>query len=61
MSVLKAKINEAVGLPAGKQKLQYEVKIVSTIFVIVDFIDFWHRSLMAQWVKYWPAALAVLG
>ena len=23
--MLKAKINEAVGLPAGKQKLQYEV------------------------------------
>lgn len=25
ISVLKAKINEDVGLPAGKQKLQYEV------------------------------------
>jgi len=25
--VLKAKINEAVGLPGGKQKLQYDVSI----------------------------------
>ena len=27
VSVLKAKINESVGLPGGKQKLQYDVSI----------------------------------
>lgn len=37
MSVIKVKIHEATGMPAGKQKLQYEVGITpsNTVFVSV--------------------------
>lgn len=32
VSVIKVKIHEATGMPAGKQKLQYEVSIVVPVF-----------------------------
>lgn len=34
VSVIKVKIHEATGMPAGKQKLQYEVSWVSAALVL---------------------------
>ena len=34
VSVIKVKIHEATGMPAGKQKLQYEVSWVSAVLVL---------------------------
>lgn len=40
MSVIKVKIHEATGMPAGKQKLQYEVNYfaVKTCTMIHDLV-----------------------
>ena len=40
VSVLKAKINEEVGLPAGKQKLQYEVISTSLYITCTSILIF---------------------
>lgn len=42
VSVLKAKINEAVGLPGGKQKLQYDVS---------NSVIFYHMTLLVSSVN----------
>lgn len=34
---MKAKLNESLGIPAGKQKLQYEVKRGQTYIWSVEF------------------------
>lgn len=44
MSVIKVKIHEATGMPAGKQKLQYEVGICPSNAVFVSVFS--HTNLV---------------
>lgn len=47
VSVLKAKINESVGLPGGKQKLQYDVSIPGRTDIPVYMLAF-HLGLHVE-------------
>lgn len=41
VSVIKVKIHEATGMPAGKQKLQYEVSLCFEVDLLVLFLYIW--------------------
>lgn len=47
VSVIKVKIHEATGMPAGKQKLQYEVSIVSISITVCVNVN-WHDWLSLE-------------